>query len=232
MRRLSEIYDIAAERKGGPESLEALLDKPRPEDELARTPDDRWLAAMAKAIFQAGFNWSVIENKWRGFEAAFDGFAPGRVALYGDAELDRLLADTGIVRNGAKISAVIRNAALLLDLAREHGSASRFFAGWPETDQVGLMAFLTKKGARLGGVTGQRVLRMMGKSSFILSGDVTARLIAEGVVDKPPSSKRDLAAVQTAFNTWREESGRSLTEISRILALSWGGEGKPAEAEE
>ena len=46
------------------------------------------------------------------------------------------------------------------------------------------------------------------------------RLIAEGVVDKPPTSKKALADVQAAFNTWMQQSGRSLTEISRVLAMS------------
>jgi 3-methyladenine DNA glycosylase Tag len=62
----------------------------------------------------------------------------------------------------------------------------------------------------------------MGKDSFILSRDVVAALIREGVVDRPPSSKRDLAAVQDAFNRWMDESGRGLTQISRTLAMSVG----------
>lgn len=53
-----------------------------------------------------------------------------------------------------------------------------------------------------------------------MSQNVSARVIAEGLVAKVPTSKRDLAAVQAAFNVWREQSGRSLTEISRVLALS------------
>jgi hypothetical protein len=62
----------------------------------------------------------------------------------------------------------------------------------------------------------------MSVDSFILSRDVTARLIAEGVVDKSPKSQRDLAAVQGAFNVWRDQSGRSLTYVSRVLAYSVG----------
>ena len=60
----------------------------------------------------------------------------------------------------------------------------------------------------------------MGKDGYILSSDVVARLKAEGIVDKPPSSKRDLAATQSAFNAWAEQSGRGLTQISQILAFS------------
>ncbi len=222
MRDFVEIFGIAAARKGGEAALEDMLVRPLSKDQLAETKDDRWLSTMAKCLFQAGFNWKVIDAKWEGFEAAFDGFEPKRVAYYDNGTLDRLLLDKRIVRNGAKIKAVIENAAFLVDLATEHGSAARFFADWPDEDYIGLLDLLGKRGSRLGGVAGQRVLRTMGKDSFILSADVTARLIAEGVVDKAPSSKRDMAAVQAAFNRWRHESGRSLTEISRVLAMSVG----------
>ncbi|WP_417482071.1 DNA-3-methyladenine glycosylase I [Maricaulis sp.] len=222
MRTFDEILAIAADRKGGPDALEALLSKPLPAAELAATPDDRWLSMMAKCLFQAGFHWKVIEAKWPGFEAAFEGFDPPRVSCYGDEEIDRLVSDKAIVRNGAKIMAVIENARFLTDLAAEHGSAAKFFADWPTDDFIGLMDVLAKRGSRLGGATGQRVMRWMGKESFILSKDVSARLIAEGVVAKPPTSKRDLAAVQAAFNSWKDQSGRSLTEISRVLSMSVG----------
>ena len=222
MRSADEISQIAAARKGGADALEAMLTPPLPIEALAATHDDRWLSAMTKCLFQAGFNWKVIEAKWEGFEVAFEGFDPGRVALYHSDDTDRLLGDTRIIRNGAKISAVVKNANLLVELARDHGSAANFFAHWPDEDYVGLLEFLAKRGARLGGATGQRMLRMMGKNSFILSPDVVARLIAEGIVDKPPSSKQDMAAVQAAFNAWHTQSGRSLTQMSRILAMSIG----------
>ena len=81
---------------------------------------------------------------------------------------------------------------------------------------------MQKEGARLGGGTGSYLLRSMGKESYILSKDVVARLVAEGVIDKAPTSKKAKAAVQQAFNTWAEESGYNLTEISRVLAQSIG----------
>jgi hypothetical protein len=65
-----------------------------------------------------------------------------------------------------------------------------------------------------------RFLRSIGKPAFITTKDVVAALIREAVVDKAPSSKRDFAAVQKAFNQWSAESGHNLTEISRILAMS------------
>lgn len=66
--------------------------------------------------FQSGLSWLVILRKRPGFRVAFDGFDPQRVAGYGAGDVDRLLADPGIVRNRAKIDATINNARALLDL--------------------------------------------------------------------------------------------------------------------
>ncbi len=219
MRSFDEIFDIAAGRHGGVDALNANLSKPKTPAELAAMPEDRWLATLTKCIFQAGFNWKVIEAKWDGFEEAFDGFDVGRCAFMDDEKFDALLQDTRIVRNGTKIATVRDNAAFLLEL-RDEGGAGQVLGGWPSTDYIGLLAMLAKRGSRLGGASAQYAMRFAGRDSFILSQDVTARLIAEGVIDKAPTSKKALAAVQEAFNAWMDQSGRSLTEISRVLAMS------------
>jgi len=222
MRSFDEIFRIAAERKGGSKKLEASLERPKSARQLAAIGDDRWLSCMTRCIFQAGFNWKVVENMWPGFEAAFDGFDVGRCAMLNDDDFVRLTSDTRIVRNGAKIRSVQINAVFISQLAKERGSAAKVFAEWPAEDYVGLLDLLKKRGDRLGGASGQYFLRFMGKDSFILSRDVTARLIAEGVIDKAATSQKAMASVQDAFNTWRRQSGRSLTEISRVLAMSTG----------
>ena len=214
------ILQRAAARKGGRDALEATLPVAKSTEALAAIPDDRWLSEMARRVFQAGFNWSVIDKKWEGFEAAFDGFQPNRLAMMPDEGLDALLSDTRIVRHGAKIRSVRDNARLLADLAEVNGSAAKVFAEWPDSDYVGLLEFLKKRGSRLGGNTGQYFLRFMGKPSFVLSRDVVKALMDAGVVDKPPASKASLAAVQAAFDAWSAESGRDLSQISRILAMS------------
>lgn len=219
MRTFDEIYDISATRHGGPAALEAKLGRPDPH--VAQLPEDRWLALMTKCIFQAGFSWKVIESKWPGFEAAFDQFDPGRNAFMDDEKLDALLRNTDIVRNGAKIQTVRDNAIFLLDL-RAEGGAGAVFGNWPDSDFIGLLEMLKKRGSRLGGTTGQMVMRFAGRDGFMLSKDVTGRLIAEGVIDKPATSKTALRAVQAAFNDWQQQSGRSLMEISRVLAFSCG----------
>ena len=222
MRSFDEIFAIAAERKGGADALNALLEPPSAQADLAAIPDDRWLAQSTKCIFNAGFNWKVVDAMWPGFEAAFEGFDLGRCAMLNDEDIARLASDTRIVRHGGKIRSVQENAVFFADLVKEHGSVGKFIADWPDGDYAGLLAFLKKRGSRLGGNTGQYFLRFMGKDSYVLSRDVVARLIAEGVIDKEPTSKSAMAAVQEAFNTWRSQSGRSQREISRTLAMSIG----------
>ena len=222
MEPFGNIYERAAKRKGGPKELEKLLSKPLSTKRLASIGDDRWLAGMTKAVFRAGFNWKVIESKWPGFEEAFWGFDPNRCAMMSDEDLDSLLKNRAIVRHAKKILSVRDNGLFLCDLAKEHGSAGRCIAEWPVSDHIGLLAMLKKRGNRLGGTSAQYFLREMGKESFILSGDVTTALIGLGVIEKPPTSKAALMAVQEAFNNWKEESGRSMNAISRVLACSVG----------
>ncbi len=220
MLSFDRIYEIAANRKGGADAVEANLAKPKSADEIKATPDDRFLAQMTKCIFQAGFNWKVIENMWPGFEVAFDGFDIARCAMLHDEDFERLVSDKSIVRNGPKIRTVQENARFIAEIADEHGSFGSFLANWPSENLIGLMELLKKRGSRLGGNSGAYFLRSSGVDGFILSQSVVNRLIAEGVVDKAPSSKKDMAATQAAFNEWKAQSGRSLIEISRVLAMS------------
>lgn len=219
MRDFDEIFAIAAERKGGADALEALLPTPLSPQELAAIPEDRWLAQFTKGIFQAGFNWKVIENKWPGFEEAFNGFDVNRCAFLNDEEFDALLSNKAVVRNGMKLRTVIDNAIFIQEL-REEGGIGQVIGHWPSTDFIGLLDLLKKRASRMGGATAQYSLRFIGVDSFVLSQDVTARLIAEGVIDKPATSKTAQRAVQAAFNTWMEQSGRGLSQISRVLAMS------------
>lgn len=220
MRSFAEILDIAAARKGGAEAVLKDTRPPLPPDALAAIPDDRWLAQMARCIFQAGISWKVVEAKWPGIEEAFGGFAVGPVSMMDDAWFDALLADPRIIRSGPKVAAIRDNAAFVRRVAAGSDSFGRRVGDWPAEDFAGLLDWLSREGARLGGSTGQYVLRFMGRDGWILSRDVVARLVAEGVIDGPPGSRRAMAAVQAAFDRWRAESGLPLTTISRVLAQS------------
>ena len=220
IRKFSQIFEISASRKGGPAELETLLPAPEPASALKKIADDRWLSEMTRCVFQAGFNWKVVENKWPRFEEVFEGFDVGRWTLMSDDDLDRFLKTDGIIRHAKKLRSVGGNAVFLKDLASVHGSAATVFVDWPTDDFAGLLWMIKKRGERLGGRTGQIFFRRMGVDGFILSADVVRALIREGVVDREPTSKGGFDAVQKAFNQWREESGRPLMQISRTLACS------------
>ena len=231
MRRFAEIFALAAERKGGAAALEENLAKTasRAPAEIVAIPDDRLLAEMTRRIFYAGFSSKVIDDKWSAFEKGFDRFDPNACAFMTDEHFEALMQDRGIVRNGAKIRSVQINGRFLLDLKAEQGSAAKFFAAWPDRDYADLLDVLKKRASHLGGDAAGRFLRAIGKPSFIASPDMVAALIREGVLEKPPGGKRDLAAIQAAFNQWSEESGRDLTAISRTLAMSIGDRHGPAQ---
>ena len=213
----------AEKRKGGPKALERLLPKKPNASALAKLSDDRILSEMTQRVFSAGFAWSVIENKWPGFEDAFLGFEPAKLTFQPDEFWDRLMSDTRIVRNGAKILSVRENAAFVQAIAGEHGSFGRFLAKWPSSDEIGLLDLLAKRGSRLGGNTGQMFLRFVGWDGFVTSQDVVACLRDAGLdIADEVKSKGDLAKVQAQFNAWAEETGLPYTHLSRICAMSIG----------
>ena len=221
----ARIQALAEERKGGKATLDKLLaqHKPLSPKKLAAITDDRYLSMMTRCVFQAGFNWKVIEHKWAGFEEAFHGFNPKGIAHLPPDRWDAYTADTRIVRNGPKIRTVLENAHFVWNTAEEHGSFGTVFGQWPASDQIGLMAWLKKEGSRLGGNTGMYFTRFMGKDGFIISADVTARLQASGLaIATIPTSKRDLKQVQDAFNEWHAQTGLCYTNLSRIAGMSIG----------
>lgn len=222
MHSFDEIFEMAAKRHGGKEAVEEMLSTlvPRAADELVSLPDDRWLSMFTKCIFQAGFAWNVIDAKWPDFEEAFWNFDPGRCAAMSDDDLDTLLANKKIVRNEAKILSVRDNAAMIGELAREHGSASDLLGRWPVGDHAGLIDLLKHRGSRLGGTTAQYALRFIGRDGFVLSNAVLAALVREKVIERAVFSRHAMTSVQAAFNGWVRESGRPMMQVSRLLALS------------
>ena len=228
MKSFAKIHARAAERKGGDAVLASLLG-PKPDNaELAKMPDNRILSTMAERVFAAGFVWRVIEQKWPGFEEAFLGFEPKRLLFQPEDFWHDLTADKRIVRNPQKIKSVRDNAAFVEAVAKEHGSFGKFLATWPANDQIGLTAYLGKHGSRLGGNTGQYLLRWLGWDCFIISQDMGAALRDAGLdIAATPTSKKDLQKVQDQVNAWAAETGLPRVHISRILAMSIGENNSP-----
>lgn len=213
----------AEKRKGGPAALKKLLPPAPDNKKLAKLKDDRVLAEMTRRVFSAGFVWSVIDNKWDGFEAAFLGFEPRKLLHKPDEFWEKLAGDKRIVRNPQKIRSVRENAQFVTDIAAEHGSFGKFLAAWPADDQLGLLDLLTKRGSRLGGNSGQYLLRFLGRDGWIASRDMILCLRDAGLeIAEAVTSKRDRQKIQQQVNTWARESGLPLVHISRICAMSIG----------
>lgn len=228
MVAFEKIRARAAQRKGGASVLASLLGPVLDNATVANIPDDRILSTMAERVFSAGFVWRVIEQKWPGFEEAFLGFEPKRLLFQPDDFWHDLVSDKRIVRNPQKIRSVRENATFVERISKDYGGFGKFLAQWPKDDQIGLVAFLSKHGSRLGGNTGQYFLRWLGWDSFILSQDMGAALRDAGLdLAENPTSKRDLAKIQIQLNAWASETGLPYSHISRILAMSIGENNSP-----
>lgn len=105
------------------------------------TDDNLLLERLALEIFQAGLSWLTILKRQSAFRTAFEGFQLERVAAYGEADRQRLLADASIIRNRLKIDAIIHNAQRFIELRDEHGSFDAWLASHhplPKADWVKL----------------------------------------------------------------------------------------------
>lgn len=220
MRDYQWLHEFCLNRFGSAAALEAHLPEPLSPAQLRQISDDRYLSTMALRVFRAGLKHSLVDAKWPAFEQVFFGFAPEKVVLMGAEHLERLMQDTRIIRHLGKLKSVPRNAQFMLDVASEKGSFGALIADWPVTDIVGLWKYLAKQGNQMGGLSAPRFLRMVGKDTFVPSNDVVAALVAQDVIDRQPTSQRDLATVQQAFNQWHAQSGRPMCQLSMMLAYT------------
>lgn len=88
--------------------------------------------------FQAGLSWRTVLYKRENFRNAFDNFNPQIIANYGDAEIERLLADAGIIRNKQKIAASVTNARQFLKIQEQYGSFDAYI--WQFTGHTTLQS--------------------------------------------------------------------------------------------
>ena len=209
----------AARTRLGAAALEARLTKPRTPAELKMQTDDRYLSQMSLRIFRAGLKHSLVDAKWPAFEEVFEGFEPRRVRAMSDEALETLLGDRRLIRHWGKLKSVRDNAAAMIGVAEEHGSFGAWLADWPGTQIVELWEALAKRFSQMGGNSGPSFLRMTGKDSFILSPSVVAGL-KHWAGMAPPKNRGDRAAAQAVFNGWAAETGRPLSQLSLILAMS------------
>ncbi|WP_299075023.1 DNA-3-methyladenine glycosylase I [uncultured Paraglaciecola sp.] len=222
LEKFSAIYQRACERKGGPQAIQTILTQPLSVQALSKIGADRFLAEFTKKVFQSGFVWRVVTNKWPDFERVFFSFNIEKVLLMPDEMLEQKATDPSIIRNYTKVKTIRDNAIMIDNVAREHDSFAKFVADWPSEDITGLWAYLKKHGARLGGNTGPYGLRALGKDTFLLTNDVVGYFTQRDIISGSAQSKRSLTAIQQGFNELQQQSGLSLQELSMIIANSVG----------
>jgi DNA-3-methyladenine glycosylase I len=115
--------------------------------------DVRLFEKLCLEGFQAGLSWLTILRKRENFRQAFDGFDVEAIADYGAADVNRLMADAGIVRNRAKIEATINNAARCLELIDDTGSLAAHIWSFEHADAKDLSKDLKRRGWRFVGPT-------------------------------------------------------------------------------
>lgn len=84
--------------------------------------DNELFCRLVMEINQAGLSWETILKKEQSFRKAYDNFDIQKVAHYSEDDIDRLMLDSGIIRNRLKIKAAIKNAQTIYELQKEYGS--------------------------------------------------------------------------------------------------------------
>jgi len=226
LEKFDSLYQRAAQRKGGVAILNLLLGENQQDKLVADLGDDRILSAFTKKVFQSGFIWRVVENKWANFEELFFDFDLTKVLMMPEEMQERKAADARIIRNFKKVKTIQANAQMMFEQAQgnksEYKSFAEFIANWPSNNIIGLWDYLKKEGQRLGGNTGPYALRAIGKDTFLLTRDIEAYFRANKIIDGGLQSKKSLTAIQNSFNQWQSECDLSLTQLSRLVAFATG----------
>lgn len=222
MEKIDSIYQRAAERKGGEAALNLLLSDGDNSKYLTELGGDRFLAEFTKKVFQSGFVWRVVENKWADFEKVFFNFDIEKILMMSEEMLERKATDPKIIRNFNKIKTIKANAQMIFDEQQNGHSFAKFITDWPSNNIIGLWEHLKKNGSRLGGNTGAYALRNLGKDTFILSRDLEAYFRANDLITGGLQTKGSLNAIQQSFNEWQQQCDFSLSQLSRLIAYATG----------
>lgn len=96
--------------------------------------DNKLFEMLILEGMQAGLSWITVLKKRKAFREAFDGFDPRKVALYGEAKIQELLANEGIIRNRLKVNAAVTNGKAFLEVQKKYGSFDKFI--WAYVDHA------------------------------------------------------------------------------------------------
>ncbi len=117
--------------------------------------DDQLFEFLILETFQAGLSWITVLRKRENFRTAFDNFDYQKISEYDDGKFDKLILDSGIIRNKLKIKATISNAIAFMEVQKEFGSFSKYIWGfvnhkpivnhWKSLDEIPAKTMLSDK---------------------------------------------------------------------------------------
>ena len=88
--------------------------------------DNEYFERMSRVILASGLNWRVLENKWPGIKKAFAGFDVDKISKFQEPEIEELMMNPDVIRNLAKIRAIVANAKKIKELNKEYGSFVKY----------------------------------------------------------------------------------------------------------
>ena|SRR5579862_9090969 len=95
--------------------------------------DNEYLERMSRVILASGLNWQVLNKKWPGIKTAFADFDVDKVSKFQEPEIEELMMNPGVIRNLAKIRAIVANAKLVKSLGTEFGSFEKYLDSLEKT---------------------------------------------------------------------------------------------------
>lgn len=129
-------------------------------------PDERaYFEMLSWFVFGSGLNWRMMRSKWPAFQRAFAKFNLKKVAAFDDADIDRLLSDEGIIRNGRKITGTIANARAILEIGREDGGMTAWLRAY-RGDVPRLIKDVKKRFSHMGDTTAPMFLTCAGAIEY------------------------------------------------------------------
>ena len=112
--------------------------------------DEGYFEQLSKAVFQAGFSFKVVEQKWPDIRGVFENFDFNKLALWGEEKISTVVQNPQIIRNIKKIRAIVYNARIFMELITEYGNFENFLESIRSKPYKEVSSLIAKKFKWLG----------------------------------------------------------------------------------
>jgi DNA-3-methyladenine glycosylase I len=127
--------------------------------------DNEYFENLCRILFQTGLNWAIVEKKWITIKPVFCGFEVDRITAFTDADVQRLLADKGIIRNRFKLHAIIENAKQFQQIRCKYGNFQTYLDSFDKSNNYAeVVKALSDRFERIGPTTAALFLFSVGEN--------------------------------------------------------------------